>query len=93
MRDPSALQVESFLEMMSAERGAAVRWFGRGPSAEIRAEDVEVTASGTRCVIIRGAERMPLHLRVLGEHHVMNALAAIAAAAIGPPPKVSPPNT
>ena len=24
MRDPSALQVESFLEMMSAERGAAV---------------------------------------------------------------------
>lgn len=74
--DPRVAAMASVAEA----RGAAVRWFGRGPSAEIRAEDVEVTASGTRCVIVRGAERMPLHLRVLGEHHVMNALAAIAAA-------------
>ncbi len=63
-------------------RGVSVRWFGRGPEADVRAEDVEVTASGTRCVIVAGDERMPLNLRVLGEHHVMNALAALTAAQV-----------
>ncbi|MFS0867709.1 UDP-N-acetylmuramoyl-tripeptide--D-alanyl-D-alanine ligase [Microbacterium sp. 179-B 1A2 NHS] len=63
-------------------RGVAVRWFGRGPDADVRAEDVEVTASGTRCTIVVGGERHPLVLRVLGEHHVMNALAAITIAGV-----------
>jgi len=61
-------------------RGVSVRWFGRSSAAQVRAEDVEVTASGTTCTIVVGEERMPLHLRVLGEHHVMNALAALAVA-------------
>lgn len=65
---------------VAAARGVAVRWFGRSTAAELRAEDVEVTASGTTCVVVAGAERLPLRLRVLGEHHVMNALAALAAA-------------
>lgn len=67
---------------VAAERGVAVRWFGRGAGADVRAEDVEVTASGTTCVVIADGERIPLRLRVLGEHHVMNALAAIAAAGV-----------
>jgi len=63
------------------ERGVAVRWFGRGASADVRADDVEVTADGTRCMVTESTgTSVPLHLRVLGEHHVMNALAAIAAA-------------
>lgn len=66
----------------AADRGATVRWFGRGPTADVRAEDVEVTADGTTCVVVADGERMPLHLRVLGEHHVMNALAAITAARV-----------
>ncbi|HYP74133.1 MAG TPA: Mur ligase family protein, partial [Microbacterium sp.] len=61
-------------------RGVSVRWFGRSSAAQVRAEDVEVTASGTTCTIVVGEERMPLRLRVLGEHHVMNALAALSAA-------------
>ncbi|CAN7257925.1 UDP-N-acetylmuramoyl-tripeptide--D-alanyl-D-alanine ligase [Microbacterium sp. LjRoot45] len=65
---------------IAAERGVAVRWFGRSRAAEVRAEDVEVTASGTTCTIVVGGERTPLRLRVLGEHHVMNALAAITVA-------------
>ncbi|GAA1641279.1 UDP-N-acetylmuramoyl-tripeptide--D-alanyl-D-alanine ligase [Microbacterium flavum] len=67
---------------VAAERGVTVRWFGRGPGAEVRAEDVEVSAAGTTSTIVvtdgSGERRMPLHLQVLGEHHVMNALAAIA---------------
>lgn len=62
------------------ERGATVRWFGRTSTAQVRAEDVEVTASGTRFVAVVDGQRHPISLRVLGEHHVMNALAAIAAA-------------
>ena len=65
---------------VAAARGVSVRWFGRTASAEVRAEDVDVRADGTRCVVVVGGERMPLHLRVLGEHHVMNALAALTAA-------------
>ncbi len=73
-------------------RGIAVRWFGRAaaaprssaPGAEplIRAEDVDVTASGTTCTVVVGERRLPLRLQVLGEHHVMNALAALTAAAV-----------
>src|SRR5690606_35459545 len=35
---------------------------------------------GTRCVIEVLGETLPLHLHVLGAHHVINVLAAIAAA-------------
>lgn len=66
---------------IASERDAAVRWFGRGSGAvDVRADDVEVTASGTRSIVTADGASAPLQLRVLGEHHVMNALAAIAAA-------------
>ncbi|SFS03079.1 UDP-N-acetylmuramoyl-tripeptide--D-alanyl-D-alanine ligase [Microbacterium sp. cf046] len=70
---------------IAAERGVSVRWFGRGAGADVRADEVEVTADGTRCVVTVAegsgdAVSAALHLRVLGEHHVMNALAAIATA-------------
>ena len=71
---------------IAAERGVSVRWFGRGEGAEVRADDVVVTASGTTCVVSADGQSLPLRLRVLGEHHVMNALASIAAAtALGVP--------
>lgn len=70
---------------IAPERNAAVRWFGRGlgtsgHAPDVRADEVEVTASGTRFIVTADGESLPVRLRVLGEHHVMNALAAIAAA-------------
>ncbi|MGN8551705.1 UNVERIFIED_CONTAM: UDP-N-acetylmuramoyl-tripeptide--D-alanyl-D-alanine ligase [Microbacterium sp. SLM126] len=65
---------------IAAEQNVSVRWFGRGPGAQVRADDVVVEASGTSCVVTADGESLPMRLRVLGEHHVMNALAAIAAA-------------
>lgn len=71
---------------IARERGQDVRWFGRGERAEVRAVDVEVSASGTRADLLVDGEPFTLTLRVLGEHHVMNALAALAAAtALGVP--------
>lgn len=68
------------MEPIARERGQDVRWFGRGERAEVRAVDVEVSASGTRADLLVDNEAHTLTLRVLGEHHIMNALAAIAAA-------------
>ncbi len=68
------------MEPIARERGQDVRWFGRGERAQVRALDVEVSASGTRAELLVDGEPHTLTLRVLGEHHVMNALAALAAA-------------
>ncbi|HWI32146.1 MAG TPA: UDP-N-acetylmuramoyl-tripeptide--D-alanyl-D-alanine ligase [Microbacterium sp.] len=64
----------------AAERGVAVRWFGLGDAAEVRASDVDVSADGTACRVTADEASAALRLKVLGAHHVMNALAAIAAA-------------
>ncbi|MDZ8202647.1 UDP-N-acetylmuramoyl-tripeptide--D-alanyl-D-alanine ligase [Microbacterium sp. SSW1-59] len=65
---------------IAEEIGASVRWFGRGERADVRAVDVEVSASGTAASLLVDGEERTLRLRVLGEHHVMNALAALTAA-------------
>ncbi|MCR2785883.1 MULTISPECIES: UDP-N-acetylmuramoyl-tripeptide--D-alanyl-D-alanine ligase [unclassified Microbacterium] len=78
------------MAQIAAQRHEAVRWFGRGPTADVRAEEVEVDADGTTCTVIVDGERLPLRLQVLGEHHVMNALAAITAAtALGVAPDIA----
>ncbi|WP_159499647.1 UDP-N-acetylmuramoyl-tripeptide--D-alanyl-D-alanine ligase [Microbacterium sp. 18062] len=65
---------------IAAERDASVRWFGHSAEAAVRASDVEVSASGTRFTLTVDGESAAATLRVLGAHHVMNALAAVAAA-------------
>jgi UDP-N-acetylmuramoyl-tripeptide--D-alanyl-D-alanine ligase len=70
----------SAMAPLAAERGVDVRWFGRGADAAVRAVDAEVTATGTRAELVVDGRPFDLGLRVLGAHHVMNALAAIAAA-------------
>ncbi|MDR6867804.1 UDP-N-acetylmuramoyl-tripeptide--D-alanyl-D-alanine ligase [Microbacterium resistens] len=61
-------------------RDLRVIGFGQGAAADVRASDIEVSAAGTDCVVTIGGEELPLHLQVLGAHHIGNALAAIAAA-------------
>lgn len=65
---------------IAAGRGVAVRWFGQAESADVRASGIEVTPDGTVCTVTAGSETRMLRLRVLGAHHVANALAAITAA-------------
>ena len=71
---------------MAGKTRARVLWFGltdasQGSTASVRASDVRASRAGTSFTLhlADGAE-FPVHLRVLGEHHVMNALAAAAAA-------------
>jgi UDP-N-acetylmuramoyl-tripeptide--D-alanyl-D-alanine ligase len=66
---------------MAARTRARVVTFGRGPDADVRAEQVLVESTGrARFELVVGAERAPVSLRLLGEHQVANALAAAAVA-------------
>jgi UDP-N-acetylmuramoyl-tripeptide--D-alanyl-D-alanine ligase len=65
---------------MAGRTAARVVTFGHSADAAIRAEDVEATVNGTRFTLVIDGERRPVQLRILGEHHVMNALAAVSVA-------------
>lgn len=59
-------------------RGKAV-YYGRGPCADPRAElIVSLGADGQSVEVRAGEERATLHLHLLGEHNVANAMAAVA---------------
>jgi UDP-N-acetylmuramoyl-tripeptide--D-alanyl-D-alanine ligase len=69
---------------------APVVWFGLESGADVRGTDIEATASGTAFTLEVDGQSRRVQLRILGEHHVMNALAAIAASrALGVPVEAS----
>ena len=57
---------------------ARIVWFGQHSEAEVRASDIEGSAEGTTFTLHLGGESLPVRFRVLGEHHVANAMAAAA---------------
>lgn len=65
---------------MAGMTSARVVRFGLGDVNDVRAEQVEATATGTTFDYVADGARHPVALRILGEHHVANALAALAAA-------------
>ena len=59
----------------------SVLWFGLGERAQVTARDVSLSAEGTSfTLVLPGPAEASVRFKVLGEHHVMNALAAAAAA-------------
>ena len=65
---------------MAGMTAARVLWFGLAADAAVRAENVRATASGTRFTLVIDGTAHEVALRILGEHHVSNALAALAVA-------------
>jgi UDP-N-acetylmuramoyl-tripeptide--D-alanyl-D-alanine ligase len=70
---------ERVAAMASLTRARLV-WFGLDAAADVRADDLRATASGTAFTLIEGDIPRPVLLKILGEHHVMNALATLAVA-------------
>ena len=66
--------------VMTEQTAARVAFFGLSAGSDVRAEEVHASATGTRFALAVDGERYDVQLRILGEHHVSNALAAIAAA-------------
>ncbi|MDQ1583872.1 MAG: UDP-N-acetylmuramoyl-tripeptide--D-alanyl-D-alanine ligase [Microbacteriaceae bacterium] len=80
--DVAILNVDDPRVASMAEKTAArVLWFGLDDRAEVRASDVVATSRGTSfTLVLPSGESRAVVFRVLGEHHVMNALAAAAVA-------------
>jgi len=68
------------VEAMSAMTAARTVRFGLSAHADVRATDVRATAAGTSFTVHADGAASPVTLRILGEHHVSNALAALASA-------------
>jgi UDP-N-acetylmuramoyl-tripeptide--D-alanyl-D-alanine ligase len=59
-------------------RGKTI-YFGRGPCADPRAQEIRTLgAQGLTAEVRAGAQQAVLHLHLLGDHNVSNAMAAIA---------------
>ena len=71
---------DAYVSRMAEATRARVRWFGQHPEADVRADGIESGADGTRFTIHADGQSLPVRFPVLGEHHVMNALAAAAVA-------------
>ena len=55
-------------------------WFGLGDGrtpdeSTLLADDVRLTLDGTEFDVLHGDRRYPVRLRILGEHHALNAVA------------------
>lgn len=82
--DATALAIlnadDARVRAMAEQTRARVEWFGLESGPGVRARNAEATASGTRFELLADEVSAPVRLRILGEHHVMNALAALTAA-------------
>jgi UDP-N-acetylmuramoyl-tripeptide--D-alanyl-D-alanine ligase len=64
--------------------------FGRSPDAQVRADDVRLDGQARPSfTLVAGGQRAPVALRLHGEHHVSNALAAAAVLLAGGLPVTS----
>jgi len=72
---------DRLVRAMSSRTRARVVLFGESPDAHIRATDVRLDATGRpQFTLSTPAGSAPVQLRLYGEHHVSNALAAAAVA-------------
>jgi UDP-N-acetylmuramoyl-tripeptide--D-alanyl-D-alanine ligase len=72
---------DPLVRAMAPRTRARVLYFGESAEAQIRAEDVRLDASGRAAfTLVTPAGSAPVALRLYGEHHVSNALAAAAVA-------------
>jgi len=70
---------DPYVQQFGRDFAGKVIYFGTGACADPRAEEmVPLGADGTRFTVLAGEERVEARLRLLGEHNVRNALAAIA---------------
>lgn len=59
--------------------GRRIVRYGAGDGCDVRAENIARGGDGQEFTLVYGGKRYPAKLPAVGEHHVMNALAAFAA--------------
>ncbi|MEF2977871.1 UDP-N-acetylmuramoyl-tripeptide--D-alanyl-D-alanine ligase [Subtercola sp. YIM 133946] len=80
--DVAVLNIDDYRVAGMAEKTRAnVLWFGLDTRADVRASDLRSTPTGTTFTLtLPDGRSQTVNFSVLGEHHVMNALAAAAVA-------------
>ncbi|UFS60476.1 UDP-N-acetylmuramoyl-tripeptide--D-alanyl-D-alanine ligase [Subtercola endophyticus] len=80
--DVAVLNIDDYRVAGMAEKTRAnVLWFGLDERADVRASDIRSTPTGTVFTLsLPDGRSSVVNFSVLGEHHVMNALAAAAVA-------------
>lgn len=74
---------DAYVAAMKDQTTAMVNWFGTSSEAEFRASDIQLSKFGTSFMLHwPGGDVSEVQLGILGEHHVMNALAAAATATL-----------
>ncbi len=72
---------DQLVRAMAVRTTARVATFGESSDAEVRAEEIEIDALGRAAFALRWAgSAAQVRLQLVGEHHVLNALAAAAVA-------------
>ena len=71
---------DSLVAQMAEKTLAEVHWFGTDSSSEIWVDQISVTLEGTSFTLHTGDFESVVNLKILGEHQVMNALAALGVA-------------
>jgi UDP-N-acetylmuramoyl-tripeptide--D-alanyl-D-alanine ligase len=74
---------DSFVAAMKDRTKASVHWFGTAATAQTMASDITLSKLGTSFVLHwPDGETSSVQLSILGENHIMNALAAASAASL-----------
>ena len=68
------------LSTVHAKAGCHTVRYGLGADNDYRAEDLSYPDGFPSFTMVHGEVRVPVKLTVMGEHNVMNALAALAVA-------------
>lgn len=69
---------DDMLRNTKGKGGVATIYYGTGENCDFRAENINLNDGGAKFTAVHGKERQDVELSVLGQHNVMNALAAIA---------------
>jgi UDP-N-acetylmuramoyl-tripeptide--D-alanyl-D-alanine ligase len=73
---------DSYVSQMSDMSDAEVSWFGTDSTCDVWADYISVTLDGTIFTVHAADFSANVRLNILGEHQVMNALAALGVAKI-----------
>lgn len=63
-----------------AKEGCKTVYYGTGVNASYRAEEIRIEDGYPRFIAVCGEKRLPVRLGIMGRHHVLNAMAALAVA-------------
>ena len=67
---------------MATQTAAGISWFGRDEGSGLRAWNVVSSLAGTTFDLVVDGRIVAVKLQIVGEHHAMNALAALSAARV-----------